>query len=148
MIIRELNESEIPLIAQIEEKCFSNPWSEDSVRSSFLNKANRFYIAEKDGEIIAYIGLSVSVDEGYILNIATLPEHRRQGAANALINYIINMYSDKLRFITLEVRPSNTAAVKLYEGFGFEKVGERKNYYSNPTENAVLLTLFMNKENI
>ena len=58
------------------------------------------------------------------------------------------MYSDKLKFLTLEVRPSNTAAVKLYEGFGFEQVGERKNYYSNPTENAVLLTLYFNKENI
>lgn len=144
MIIKELKESEIPFIARIEEKCFSKPWSEDSIRSSFENKANRFYIAEKDGEIIAYIGLSVSVDEGYILNVATLPEYRRQGIAKALINYIINMCSDKLRFITLEVRPSNTSAVKLYEGFGFEKVGERKNYYSNPTENAVLMTLYFN----
>ena len=58
------------------------------------------------------------------------------------------MYSEQLKFITLEVRPSNTAALKLYEGFGFEQVGERKNYYSNPAENAVLLTLFFSKENI
>lgn len=148
MIIREIKESEIPSIARVEEKCFSNPWSEDSIRSSFVNKANCFYVAEKDGEIVGYIGLSISLDEGYILNVATLPNYRRQGIAKALINNIINMYSDKLRFITLEVRPSNTAAVKLYEGFGFEQVGERKNYYSNPTENAVLLTLFFSKENI
>lgn len=147
MIIRELKESEIPFIAGIEEKCFTNPWSEESIRSSFINKANSFCVAEIDSVIVGYMGLSVSVDEGYILNVATLPEYRRRGIAKALINHIINIYSDKLSFITLEVRPSNTAAVKLYEGFGFVKVGERKNYYRNPTENAVLLTLFMNKEN-
>lgn len=140
MIIRELKETEVPAIARIEEKCFSNPWSKDSIKSSFANKANRFYVAEKDGVIVGYMGLSISVDEGYILNVATLPEYRRQGIAKALINHIINMYSEKLKFITLEVRPSNTAALKLYECFGFEQVGERKNYYSNPAENAVLLT--------
>ena len=148
MIIRELKETEINSIARIEQKCFSNPWSEDSIKSSFANKANCFYVAKKDGEIVGYMGLSVSLDEGYILNVATLPDYRRQGIAKALINHIINMYSDKLNFLTLEVRPSNTAAVKLYEGFGFEQVGERKNYYSNPTENAVLLTLYFIKENI
>ncbi|MBQ7504925.1 MAG: ribosomal protein S18-alanine N-acetyltransferase [Clostridia bacterium] len=148
MIIRELKATEVPAIARIEEKCFSNPWSKDSIKSSFANKANRFYVAEKDGVIVGYMGLSISVDEGYILNVATLPEYRRQGIAKALINHIINMYSEKLKFITLEVRPSNTAALKLYEGFGFEQVGERKNYYSNPAENAVLLTLFFSKENI
>lgn len=140
MIIRELKGTEVPAIARIEEKCFSNPWSKDSIKSSFANKANRFYVAETDGVIVGYMGLSISVDEGYILNVATLPEYRRQGIAKALINHIINMYSEKLKFITLEVRPSNTAALKLYEGFGFEQVGERKNYYSNPAENAVLLT--------
>lgn len=148
MIIRKAIESDIPQIALIEKACFSRPWTEDSIRDSFNNKSNCFYIAEADGKAVGYIGLSVVLDEGYILNVATLPDYRRQGIAASLISHIINVYKDELRFLTLEVRPSNTAAIRLYEGFGFEKAGERKNYYRNPTENALLLTLFINKENI
>lgn len=148
MIIRKAIESDIPQIALIEKACFSRPWTEDSIRDSFNNKSNCFYIAEADGKTVGYIGLSVVLDEGYILNVATLPDYRRQGIAASLISHIINVYKDELRFLTLEVRPSNTAAIRLYEGFGFEKAGERKNYYRNPVENALLLTLFINKENI
>lgn len=148
MIIRELTEKDIPVIAEIERQCFSHPWSEQSIKSSFENSSNRFFAAETDGIVIGYIGLSVVLDEGYILNVATLPEYRRQGAAKALINRVIDVYNDKLRFLTLEVRPSNMAAIGLYEGFGFESVGLRKNYYHNPTEDAVLLTKFFNKDKV
>lgn len=144
MKIRELRENDIPSIAEIERSCFSSPWSEDSIKSSFDNSSNHFYIAEIDGIISGYIGLSVVLDEGYILNVAVLPDHRRKGIAKALLNEIINIYEKDLKFLTLEVRPSNTAAIGLYEGFGFERVGSRKNYYRNPAEDALLLTKFIN----
>ncbi|MBR1730836.1 MAG: ribosomal protein S18-alanine N-acetyltransferase [Ruminococcus sp.] len=140
MIAREILESEIPEIAEIERECFAHPWSENSIKETFMNKSDHFYAAEADGKIVGYIGVSIAADEGYILNVATKPDCRRRGAAKALLNYIINVYEKKLSFLTLEVRPSNIAAIKLYESFGFEKVGERKNYYRNPVENALLLT--------
>ena len=143
MIIREIVENDISAVAQIERECFSSPWSEDSIRESLLSKSNRFFVADVDGKTVGYMGLSVSIDEGYILNVATLPDYRRRGIAKALVGHVINIYNNQLRFLTLEVRPSNTAALKLYENFGFEKVGERKNYYRNPTENAVLLTKWL-----
>ena len=59
-------------------------------------------------------------------------------------NFLIEKYGESLRFITLEVRPSNIAAVKLYTSLGFNKVGERPSYYSNPVENAILLTKNLN----
>jgi ribosomal-protein-alanine N-acetyltransferase len=85
--------------------------------------------------------LSIAADEGYILNVAVLPEYRRKGIGEALVRYVITGFGD-LAFVTLEVRPSNTAAVALYQKLGFERVGERKNYYRNPDENALLLTKF------
>lgn len=147
-MIRELKQSEIPCIAEIERRCFSSPWSEESIKDSFANSSNHFYVAECDGVIAGYIGLSVIIDEGYILNVATLPDYRRRGIAKALINNIINIYNEKLAFLTLEVRPSNMAAVKLYKSFGFEKAGERRDYYRNPRENALILTKIFNKEKV
>lgn len=140
-MIRELKESEIPLIADIERVCFSTPWSEKSIEDSFCLDCNLFFVCESEGRIAGYIGLSIAADEGYILNVAVLPEYRRKGIGEALVRYVITGFGD-LAFVTLEVRPSNTAAVALYQKLGFERVGERKNYYRNPDENALLLTKF------
>ncbi len=145
MIIEELKESEIPTIAEIEKKSFHKPWSEESIRSSFNSSACKFFTA-KSATIVGYIGISVAADEGYILNVAVLPESRGQGIGKALVKFLIEKYRYILRFITLEVRPSNYAAVNLYSSLGFEKVGERKNYYSAPTENALLLTKYFNSD--
>lgn len=148
MIIEELKESEIPDIAELERLSFKKPWSENSINESFKSDACRFFVY-KNPDIRGYIGISIAADEGYILNIAVRPEYRGQGIGKALVNFLIESYRDSLRFITLEVRPSNTEALKLYSRFGFEKAGERKNYYSNPSENALLLTKHFNslKEN-
>lgn len=145
MIIEKLKASEIPDIAEIEKKSFSKPWSEESIRSSFESGSCNFFAA-KDAKIVGYIGISVAADEGYILNVAVDPDYRGRGIGRALVNFLIESYRGILRFITLEVRPSNNAAVGLYKSLGFEKVGERKNYYSAPTENALLLTKYFNFE--
>ena len=137
MIIRPLAENEISAVAELEKLCFSTPWSEKSIRDSFFSDNNRFFVCEADGQLAGYIGMSVSLDEGYILNVAVHPDHRGKGFGKALVRFLIDEFGDRLSFITLEVRPSNTTAVSLYEGFGFEKVGERRNYYRNPAENAL-----------
>lgn len=142
MIIRPLAENEISAVAELEKLCFSTPWSEKSIRDSFFSDNNRFFVCEADGQLAGYIGMSVSLDEGYILNVAVHPDHRGKGFGKALVRFLIDEFGDRLSFITLEVRLSNTTAVSLYEGFGFEKVGERRNYYRNPAENALLLTKF------
>ena len=143
MIISELKDCEIHVIAELEKASFSKPWSEESIRSSFNSNSCKFYTA-KDDVIKGYIGVSIAADEGYILNVAVFPEYRGQGIGKSLVSYLIKMYKDKLRFLTLEVRPSNLAAVNLYTSLGFEKAGERPSYYSNPTENALLLTKYFN----
>lgn len=149
MIIESLKETEIPTIAELEKASFSKPWSEQSIKSSFESVSCKFFTAKENGRIVGYIGLSVAADEGYILNVAVFPEQRGKGIGKALVKFLLEKYKNELSFLTLEVRPSNTAAVRLYSSFGFEKAGERKNYYSHPTENALLLTKYFNsvKEN-
>ena len=87
--------------------------------------------------------MSVIIDEGYILNVAVHPDYQGMGIGKELVKYVNDFaVENNLTFVTLEVRPSNEKAINLYTGFGFEKVGERKDYYSNPKENALLLTKY------
>ncbi len=140
-MIRELKESELPFIAEAEQICFSTPWSEQSLRESFAQDNNYFYVCELDRKITGYIGLCVAADEGYILNVAVLPGYRGRGFGEELVRYVCERFAE-LEFITLEVRPSNAPAVGLYTKLGFQKAGLRKNYYRNPVEDALLLTKY------
>ena len=82
--------------------------------------------------------------EGSITNIAVHPDYRHQGIASSVLEKLVSHSCDnKLEFITLEVRESNINAIKLYEKFGFEEVGRRKNYYSNNHETAILMTKYL-----
>ncbi len=129
--------------ARLERECFSRPWSRESLESE-LNNPNSVFLAALDGEkTVGYAGMSVIVDEGYIFNVAVTSAYRRRGVGSALIRELVT-YGKKnnLCFITLEVRRSNLAAISLYSGFGFVKAGERRDYYSHPTENAVLMTYY------
>lgn len=130
-------------VCAIENECFSNPWPRKSLEAQLENGGSLFLVAEENGKAVGYAGMSVVVDEGYIFNVAVTQACRKKGIGSALVNELV-VYGKKhgLAFITLEVRESNLAARSLYSGFGFIKAGERKDYYSNPTENAVLMTKF------
>ena len=95
--------------------------------------------ATVDEKVVGYMGLQVFSGEGYVTNVAVLPEYRRQGIAKMLIE---KQMQNEMSFITLEVRESNLPAVRLYESCGFENVGIRPKFYSNPTENAIIMTKY------
>ena len=128
----------------IETECFSHPWSKQSLEEELNNETSLFLVAKEENEVIGYIGMSIVIDEGYIFNVAVRENHRNKGVATALINELVT-YGKKnnFSFITLEVRESNLPAISLYSKFGFIKAGERKNYYSNPKENAILMTKYL-----
>lgn len=127
----------------IETECFSHPWSRQSLEDELNNETSLFLVAKEEGEVIGYIGMSIVIDEGYIFNVAVREGYRKKGVATALINELVT-YGKKNNFcfLTLEVRESNLPAISLYSKFGFIKAGERKNYYSAPTENAILMTKY------
>ena len=107
------------------------------------NQCAAFLVAQDGdtGKVVGYAGLLVVADEGYITNVAVFPEYRRRGVAAQLLSVFENFArGNHLAFLTLEVRPSNTAAIALYESFGFRQAGRRKNYYDLPKEDALILT--------
>ncbi len=99
-------------------------------------------VAKKDGRVVGYVCGSRVIDEGHILDIAVHPEYRRLGIASALVSLMIErLREEECRFIYLEVRASNVNAKKMYEKFGFEVIGTRKDYYVSPVEDAVIMVL-------
>jgi len=136
-----MDRSHLAAVAALERLCFTTPWTEAMLEEELYNDTASFIVAQRaDGEVLGYAGLHVILDEGYIDNVAVRPEYRRQGVADRLLDVFCRFGQARLAFLTLEVRPSNTAAVALYEKHGFTEAGRRKNYYENPTEDALLLT--------
>lgn len=136
----------MPAIAQLEQSCFSAPWSEAMLAEELGQGI--FLVAEHEGAVLGYLGCKTVLDEGYITNVAVQPDCRRQSIGERLLNeLLLHAQEARLAFVTLEVRAGNAAAISLYEKVGFAKVGERRGFYRNPPENAVLMTVyFKNKE--
>lgn len=128
-------------IAEIEKSSFSTPWSENAIRES-MNAGTEFYVAYFKNKIVGYMGLSKIAGEGYVTNVAVLPEYRRLGIGNKILDFVISNSKDELEFISLEVRASNNPAISLYKKFGFENVGLRKRFYTNPVEDAIIMTKY------
>ncbi|MDY3013702.1 MAG: ribosomal protein S18-alanine N-acetyltransferase [Evtepia sp.] len=136
-----MDRSHLAGVAELERMCFTTPWNEAMLEEELYNDTASFIVAEgEDGSVLGYAGLHVILDEGYIDNVAVRPSCRRQGIADRLLDVFCRFGQAHLAFLTLEVRPSNTAAVALYEKNGFREAGRRKDYYENPREDALLLT--------
>ncbi|MBR3145355.1 MAG: ribosomal protein S18-alanine N-acetyltransferase [Clostridia bacterium] len=132
-------QSDIKDIAYIEKECFSDPWSEKAIEES-MNAATSFFIAKKKEKTVGYVGLSIVADEAYITNIAVLKDFRENSVATILLLRAIEEAKKKCAFISLEVRTSNEKAINLYNKLLFTKEGQRKGFYDNPKEDAIIMT--------
>lgn len=142
MKIRTFSKKYLDDVYDIEKICFSNPWSRGDLEKQIDSVTSHFLVADVNGRAVGYMGLQIFSGEGYVTNVAVLPEYRGQGIAQTLIN---EQMKNKMDFITLEVRESNIPAIRLYEKTGFKNVGIRPNFYSNPTENAIIMTRYFNE---
>ncbi len=139
-----ITKSDAKELSRLDEKCFSSPWSESSFLSEASNPLAQYVIAKTDEKIIGYAGFWQVVDEGQITNIAVLEEYRRRKVAQQMLEILMEKARKmQISVLSLEVRESNLPAINLYEKFDFKKVGIRKDYYKNPTENAVLMDLVL-----
>ncbi|MBO5254128.1 MAG: ribosomal protein S18-alanine N-acetyltransferase [Clostridia bacterium] len=129
-------------LAELEKICFSEPWSEKALLEETENPA-AFFVAAVDGsEVLGYGGMHTVLGESYIDNIAVFPEHRGRGVGRAVTMALVEKAkTDGGVFITLEVRASNLPAITLYRSLGFESAGVRKRFYTEPEEDAVIMTL-------
>lgn len=140
IVICPMKEEHIAKVAELEARCFSEPWSESSLKMLTDGRGVAF-VALKDGILAGYGGMMTVLDEGQITNIAVSPEFRRLGIGQGIVN-ALQSYAKENEFslLSLEVRESNVPAISLYEICGWEKQGIRKNFYRFPTESAIIMT--------
>lgn len=141
MTILRLTSDYAGQMAELEQQCFSLPWSENTIRGELKNPVGLYFGAFDGGRLAGYAGMQIVLDEGHITNIATAPEMRRRGVADSLLRELLTAAEARsVRFAMLEARESNQAALSLYTKHGFLVVGRRKGYYEKPVEDAILMT--------
>ena len=121
--------------------CFGDSaWTMDSLRSQLDKSDSRSTVAVEDDRIIGFLAFEQVLDEGSIVEVAVHPDHRRKGIARELIKNAVEC-CEELETVYLEVRESNIPAISLYKNLGFYEVGKRRDYYSDPKEDAVIMRL-------
>jgi ribosomal-protein-alanine N-acetyltransferase len=133
-------EEHVAQIAELEQVCFSAPWSENAIRSELTNPLSLWVVAVDGCVVAGYVGSQSVMGEADMMNLAVLPRYRRSGVGGQLVDCLIDyLRKNQVSSLTLEVRASNDAAQALYENRGFIQVGRRTNYYANPKEDALIL---------
>ncbi len=141
IIFDNLKPEYIDSLTELDNLCFTIPWTSNMFRGDLSNKNAYYVLALVDNTVIGYGGVYTVVGESGITNIAVHPDYRQLGLATEILNMIIkHCEAVGSSFVTLEVRKSNCGAIKLYKNNGFEEVGLRKNYYSDNHESALLMT--------
>ena len=140
-VLRRMTLLDVPAVHRLEEAIFSMPWSEkDFVYEMTENKVARYLVIEEAGEIIAFAGAHIILDQAHVTNIAVRQDCRGRGLGRmitrALMQYASNLGAE---YLTLEVRQSNVTAQNLYKSLGFVKVNVRKRYYEDTGEDAWLM---------
>ena len=136
--VREAVGADMGALCALEAECFSLPWSEKAFEDFFANGCSVCLVAELDGKVVGYVGMNLISGEGEITNLAVTEGARGKGVATRLIDALCK--TDGLTRLMLEVRVSNAPARTLYEKCGFTVDGIRKNFYSHPREDAVLMS--------
>lgn len=141
LIVRRAEAKDVDRIAELEIECFTTPWTRESVYQDVVENPRALYVvAEIEGLVIGYAGIWSIVDEGHITNVAVDPKFRKLHVGSAIISVLLDVTQKAgVERHTLEVRRSNEAAIKLYEKFGFEVAGERKGYYQDEGEDALIM---------
>ena len=142
MKIREALVGDAPTLAALEAACFSDAWGEGAILSHLASETTKTLIAEKDGAPVGALFLSCLPPEGEVFRIGVLPSARGGGIGRIIMSSFLDLLSRAGADVCfLEVRESNTPAIALYKKYGMTQVGMRKNYYRNPTENALLFAI-------
>ena len=158
IILEPLDAHHIAQVLEIESRSYSMPWSAISFRNEIFNPDGIAFIAlpgparekavfsgdNRPDAVLGYICAECRFGEGHILNVAVHPAHRRRGLARFMLSAVLDeMRKRDCKTVYLEVRVSNTAAIRLYEEAGFRQTGKRKLYYVRPFEDAVLMQFDM-----
>jgi ribosomal-protein-alanine N-acetyltransferase len=143
--LRRMTRRDLPEVLGIERRAFSNPWPPSTFEGEIQNQGLSFPIVVVDegtGRIAGYVIYWIIRDEAQINNVAVHPDYRRRRVGETMLREILAaLRTESVEFISLEVRAENAAARALYEKLGFKQIGIRKEYYTNPVEDAIVMGL-------
>ncbi len=140
--IRRLTYADLPAVVAIERRAFPTPWSLAMFVLELSKPAGVCLVALDAGTVAGYVICSRHDTVWHLMDIAVDPGRRRRGIATTLVQALLDRICAPPtpdEQVTLEVRPSNDAAIKLYEGFGFKTAGVRRRYYSDNGEDALIM---------
>ncbi|MDY2628358.1 MAG: ribosomal protein S18-alanine N-acetyltransferase [Lachnospiraceae bacterium] len=139
--VRNMKQQDIAFLVKLEQKLFSDAWTEMSLINTLHYRPDTSFVAELDGEPVGYLFFMAAADEGELLRIGVSPEYRRQGVGQVLLEHMdYFVLENGIYSVWLEVRESNEPARALYEKSGFVTQGCRKKYYHRPDEDAVIMS--------
>ncbi|BAM46494.1 MAG: ribosomal protein S18-alanine N-acetyltransferase [Amphibacillus sp.] len=141
IVIRPMELKDLDQVEEIERKSFTSVWTKNLYKKELLeNHFAYYFVIEKDDKLIGFCGLWLVLDEAQVTNIAVDPQYRGQGYGAMLFQYMLNHAMTRgATNLSLEVRYSNYTAQRLYQKFGLEKAGIRKNYYTDNNEDAIVM---------
>ncbi len=141
LIVRNTIESDLEAIASLECETFSDAWTLKSIQDTFRQSQAFIVTAELDGKVAGYCIVYFVLDEGEIARVAVDHSCRRQGVGHSILEQVEKICGEKnIVRLMLDVRESNESARKFYQSLGFKEDGLRKNFYSLPEENAILMS--------
>lgn len=138
--IREMGEADLQEVARLEGQIFSRPWSEKSFRDALSSSDQCYLVAVCEGILAGYCGLWCSFDSADLCNLAVAEDFRKRNLGSELLcRGLAEVKNRGVERVLLEVRRSNAPAIGLYAKFGFEKLGIRPGYYSDPEEDGIIM---------
>ena len=141
MILREMLIDDLEQVMEIERELFHVPWTREGFFTFLTREDAMFLVVEEKEQILGYCGLLMVLDEGDITNVAVRRDRQKEGIGNFLMESLIRLAAERgVTTIHLEVRVGNDRAIRLYKRNGFTRDGIRKGYYSDPIEDALLMT--------
>jgi ribosomal-protein-alanine N-acetyltransferase len=147
--MRDVMKADLEALLAIEEDLFqSEAWSKDVFESEFalLGVSRVYKVLENEGEIVGYFGLAIIDGVVDITTIAVTSQHQRLGLGTMMMNEILEISKQRgAQKVMLEVKPENLAAITLYQKFGFEVIGLRRNYYG-PSKDALTMQRLVTHE--
>lgn len=139
--IRLVKAEDVEGIAELEKKCFTDPWSLIDFEGAVLSPVTTGLVALEEGELVGYGFIAIVFEDADVANIAVSPLHRKKGVGRRLLEELLTTAKERgVQRVFLEVRVSNAPAISLYQGFGFQTVNVRKKYYPDG-EDAYLMAL-------
>jgi ribosomal-protein-alanine N-acetyltransferase len=136
--IRVMSYPDVPRVLAVERRAFPTPWSLSMFVLEISKPGGVCLIAVEDDETVGYLICASYPDAYHLMNVAVDPDHRRRGVGRLLLQEMLEKTGADAN-ITLEVRASNAPAITLYESFGFRAVGDRKRYYTDTGEDAIIM---------